>query len=98
MKKLLTIVSLATAALANCAPVYSQQLTLDQMIRMTGGNQAHLPNLQTQYDTRGFQVNVSGRGVSPVAQYGYSSGSAGIQEISATSLQAPTISPMTAIL
>ncbi len=78
MKKLLTIVSFATAAIAaSCAPAYCQQLTLDQMIRMTGGNQAHLPSLQTQYDTRGLQVNVGGRSVAAVAQYGYASGSAG---------------------
>lgn len=78
MKKLLTIASFAIMAVAaSCAPANSQQLTLDQMMRMTGGNQAHLSSLQTQYDTRGLQVTVGGRAVSAAGQYGYQSASAG---------------------
>ena len=78
MKKLLTIYSFAIAAVAaSCAPAYCQQLTLEQMMRMTGGNQAHLSSLQTQYDTRGLQVNVAGRGGYPNVQYGYAPASAG---------------------
>lgn len=74
MKKLLTIVGLITAA-TSCAPAYSQQLTLDQMVRMNGGYQPHLSTLQSKYDTRGMQVNVNARGASASASvsadYGY---------------------------
>lgn len=46
----------------NCFPANCQQLTLDQIIRMTGGNQPHLPYLQARYDMNGFQISAGPTG------------------------------------
>ncbi|MCC7526984.1 MAG: hypothetical protein IT342_00595, partial [Candidatus Melainabacteria bacterium] len=59
MQKSLTILVALFTATFSCAPAYSQQLSFDQMIRMTGGNQAYLPALQAQYNRRGLPVTVS---------------------------------------
>lgn len=56
----------------NCLPASCQQLTLDQIIRMTGGVQPHLPSLQARYDMNGFRISAG-----PTASSYESSGDAG---------------------
>lgn len=76
MKKLLTIVSITLLTQsAFCAPAFCQQLTLEQMMRMTGSNEPHLSALGSQFDTRGLQSSNS-RSFVAAGQYRYS-GTAG---------------------
>lgn len=77
MKKPLSILFAIVAVTSNSAPAHSQQLTLDQMTRMAGGNQSYLPALQAQYDTRGFQVSARNSNSAAVAGYGFVDGSSG---------------------
>ena len=68
MKKRLAILLVFFAV--STEPAFSQQLSIEQMIRMTGGNQAYLPALQAQYDTRGLQTIVRAPS-SPAAVFGF---------------------------